>query len=123
MAEVWPPEVGTKQLRGLFQVFKANHQIHYVAQDVPQQVFPTRITLFRSRDEVRPEGALGDDQLSEILRDAAWGWGQFSEEPVEVHVVPGDHITMMTDPHVQVLAERLKACLNQVCDVTQPQEL
>jgi thioesterase domain-containing protein len=38
-------------------------------------------------------------------------------------VVPGDHITMMTEPHVQVLAERLKACLNQVCDVTQPQEL
>ncbi|HEX2242874.1 MAG TPA: hypothetical protein VHK27_06405, partial [Gammaproteobacteria bacterium] len=43
---------------------------------------------------------------------AAWGWDQFSEGPVEVHVVPGDHLTMMTEPHVQVLAERLKACLN-----------
>ncbi|MGH9958316.1 MAG: alpha/beta fold hydrolase, partial [Pyrinomonadaceae bacterium] len=118
MAEVWPPEIGTKQVRGLVQVFKANHQIHYV----PQEVFPTRITLFRS-SEVNPEDIIGDDQISEILRDAAWGWGQFSEEPVEVHVVPGDHITMMTEPHVQVLAERLKACLNQVCDVTQPQEL
>jgi thioesterase domain-containing protein/acyl carrier protein len=112
MAEVWPPEIGTKQVRGLVQVFKANHQIHYV----PQEVFPTRITLFRS-SEVNPEEVIGDDQFSEILRDAAWGWGQFSEEPVEVHVVPGDHITMMTEPHVQVLAERLKACLNQVCDV------
>ncbi|MBA3570626.1 MAG: hypothetical protein H0W34_01355 [Pyrinomonadaceae bacterium] len=118
MAEVWPPEIGTRQVRGLVQVFKANHQIHYV----PQEVFPTRITLFRS-SEVNPEDVIGDDQISEILRDAAWGWGQFSEEPVEVHVVPGDHITMMTEPHVQVLAERLKACLNQGCDVTQPQEL
>ncbi|HZA25858.1 MAG TPA: alpha/beta fold hydrolase, partial [Dehalococcoidia bacterium] len=71
MAEVWPPEIGTKQVRGLVQVFKANHQIHYV----PQEVFPTRITLFRS-SEVNPEDDIGNDQISEVLRDAALGWGQ-----------------------------------------------
>ena len=120
MAGVWSPEIETKQLRGFIQVSKANQQIHYV----PQEVFPTRITLFRSSGtRVNPEDDIGDDQLSEILRDVALGWGQFSEEPVEVHVVPGGHITMLDEPHVQVLAERLKACLNQVCDVTQPQEL
>jgi thioesterase domain-containing protein len=118
MAGVWSPEIEAKQLRGFVQVSKVAHQIYYV----PQEVFPTRITLFRS-SEVIPEDDIGDDQLSEILRDAAWGWGQFSEEPVEVHVVPGRHVTMLDEPHVQVLAERLKACLNQVCDVTQPQEL
>jgi thioesterase domain-containing protein len=117
VAEVWSPEIGTRELRGFVQVSKANRQIHYV----PQEVFPTRITLFRSSDN--PGDDIGDDQLSEIERDAALGWGQFSEGPVEVHVVPGDHLTMMFEPHVQVLAERLKACLNQVCDVTQPQEL
>ena len=108
MAEVLPPETGTKQVRGLVQVWKANYQTHYVPQEV---VFPTRITLFQA-SKVNPEEAIGDDQPSEILRDAAWGWGQFSEEPVEVHVIPGDHLTMMTEPYVQVLAERLKAYLN-----------
>jgi thioesterase domain-containing protein len=108
MAEVLPPETGTKQVRGLVQVWKANYQTHYVPQEV---VFPTRITLFQA-SKVNPEEAIGDDQPSEILRDAAWGWDQFSEEPVEVHVIPGDHLTMMTEPYVQVLAERLKACLN-----------
>lgn len=51
------------------------------------------------------------------------GWDQFSEEPGEIHVVPGDHLTMITEPYVQILAERLKAYLNEVCDVRQPQEL
>ncbi|MGH9908864.1 MAG: alpha/beta fold hydrolase, partial [Pyrinomonadaceae bacterium] len=131
MAGVWSPEIETKEFRGFIQVPKAHNQIHYV----PQEVFPTRITLFRSSEVNREDEILakqilkadgkvgGDDQLPEVLRDAAWGWGQFSEEPVEVHVVPGDHMTMLDEPHVQVLAERLKACLNQVCDVTQPQEL
>ncbi len=31
---------------------------------------------------------------------------------LEVHTVPGDHITMLAEPHVQVLAERLNACLD-----------
>jgi thioesterase domain-containing protein len=57
------------------------------------------------------------------MREPTWGWGPFAAGPVAVHWVPGDHITMMTKPHVQVLAERLKACLNQVCDVRQPQEI
>jgi thioesterase domain-containing protein len=42
---------------------------------------------------------------------------------VAVHWVPGDHITMMKKPYVQELADRLRACLNEVCDVRQPQEL
>jgi thioesterase domain-containing protein len=43
----------------------------------------------------------------------AWGWDQFSEEPVEIHTVLGSHRTMMTEPYVRVLAERLKAYLNE----------
>jgi hypothetical protein len=31
-----------------------------------------------------------------------------------IHDVAGDHITMMTEPHVQVLAERLRTCLSSL---------
>jgi thioesterase domain-containing protein len=41
------------------------------------------------------------------------GWDQVSSEPVETYSVPGDHITMMTEPHVRVLAEKLRACLDK----------
>ncbi|MBC6481288.1 MAG: hypothetical protein GDA56_29520 [Hormoscilla sp. GM7CHS1pb] len=54
------------------------------------------------------------DELSEILQDPTWGWNKFSPDPVEVHFVPGNHETMMTNPHVQVLAERLLVSLDQI---------
>ena len=105
---VLPPKVGIAQVRGLVQVFKANSQIHYL----PQKVYPTRITLFRS-SEVHPEDAANNMLSETITQDLAWGWNKFSTESVEVHFVPGDHITMMTNPHVRVLAEQLKTCIEQ----------
>jgi amino acid adenylation domain-containing protein len=107
MVNLLPPEAETTQIHGLVQVFKANHQAHYV----PQEVYPTRITLLRASEVHLEEAA--SDELSEILRHPTWGWGELSAEPVEIHVVPGDHITMMTEPHVQVLAEQLRICLNR----------
>ena len=46
--------------------------------------------------------------------DPTWGWSRFSQKPLELHVIPGDHYTMMIEPNVQILAEKLKACLDQV---------
>jgi hypothetical protein len=32
---------------------------------------------------------------------------------VEIHQVPGDHLSMFQEPHVQVLAEKLRACIDK----------
>ncbi|MFP4411180.1 non-ribosomal peptide synthetase [Coleofasciculus sp.] len=103
-----PPEAGLKQVRGLVQVFKANYQ----ASDsyVPQEVYPTRVAFFRA-SEVYSEDSVSNES-SQIRQEPTWGWNQLAAEPVELHVVPGDHITMFAEPHVQVLAERLKFCLD-----------
>jgi thioesterase domain-containing protein len=77
------------------QVFKANHQTHYV----PHEVYPNQITVFPASEQ--------------FCDDPAMGWDQVSSEPVETYSVPGDHITMVTEPHVQVLAEKLRACLDK----------
>jgi len=104
MANWLPPFASIKQLRGLLQVFKANSQTHYV----PQEVYSTPISLFCA-DEI-----LSDERLSEEIRpEPTWGWQPFTAEPVEVHVIPGNHFTMMTKPHVKVLAERLVSCLEK----------
>ncbi|NEP41497.1 MAG: hypothetical protein F6K35_20605, partial [Okeania sp. SIO2H7] len=55
------------------------------------------------------EGAL--EVLGEITSDQTWGWNQLSSQPVEVYMAPGSHITMLSEPHVMVLAEKLKFCL------------
>jgi thioesterase domain-containing protein len=41
------------------------------------------------------------------------GWSEWASGGVEVHVVPGNHANLMYEPHVEVLAEKLTACLNQ----------
>jgi len=90
-----PPDVGVEQARR----FLAVHQGHNRAtlRYVPQP-YPGKITLFR----VQGPG------------DPALGWDRWAQEGVEVHEVPGEHSSMVLDPHVQVLAERLRACLDGV---------
>ena len=42
------------------------------------------------------------------------GWGDLTTEKVEIHEVPGDHLSMVHKPHVKKLAKRLKACLDNI---------
>ncbi|MGF1481220.1 MAG: amino acid adenylation domain-containing protein, partial [Cyanophyceae cyanobacterium] len=95
-----PPEAGTTQVRGLIQVYRANCQASY---ELPPEIIPTRIVLLAT------ENAAGGASTPE---EPTWGWSRFASDPVELHIVPGDHLTMFTPPHVQVLAQRLRSCLD-----------
>jgi thioesterase domain-containing protein/acyl carrier protein len=65
---------------------------------VPKK-YPGRITLFWPEDdEEKPE-------------DAAACWSKVARE-VELHVLPGDHITCITK-HAAVLAQKLQTCLTK----------
>jgi aspartate racemase len=68
------------------------------------QVFPGRVTLFRSREQIIGVSSYGDPQL---------GWGELAAGGLEFHDIPGTHLGMLQEPHVQVLAEKLKACLDK----------
>jgi thioesterase domain-containing protein len=43
--------------------------------------------------------------------DPAMGWREIAAYGVELHEVPGNHFTMIREPNVLVLAERLQDCL------------
>ncbi len=45
--------------------------------------------------------------------DPTMQWTGLAAEGVDVHVVPGDHLTMLRKPHVQVLADTLARCIDQ----------
>ncbi|MBC6453895.1 MAG: hypothetical protein GDA43_12380 [Hormoscilla sp. SP5CHS1] len=92
----------------MFYLFTEQAVTYYA----PTEVRKTPITLFRAREFHSVK--MLPDELSEILQDPTWGWNKFSPDPVEVHFVPGNHETMMTNPHVQVLAERLGVSLDQI---------
>jgi thioesterase domain-containing protein len=62
-----------------------------------------RITLFRVAAKPSPRKP-----------DPFAGWAGFAADGLDVHEVAGGHNTMMREPHVQSLAERLLASLERV---------
>lgn len=106
-ANLLPRGGGIHQVSGLVQVFRAVSRIQYL----PREAQLTPITLLRA-SESNSEDAFNDSLA--LPQDPTWGWSRFAAGRVEVHTVPGDHITMMAEPHVRGLAERLSACLAQV---------
>jgi amino acid adenylation domain-containing protein len=53
------------------------------------------------------------DWMFRACQDRRLGWAEIAVNGLEVHVVPGDHISMLEPPHVDVLATKLKACLQK----------
>jgi len=64
--------------------------------------YPGKVIVFRAMDR---------EQFEAYDTDPQFGWGELAVGGLEVHDVPGDHIGILKEPHVQVLAERLRECL------------
>jgi aspartate racemase len=80
-------------------IVEANQKL---ASDYALQVYPGKVTLFRASDQ-----AVRYDQVSDL------GWSAMAVGGVEIHQVPGDHLGMFQEPHVQMLAEKLRACIDK----------
>ncbi|KAB8318928.1 amino acid adenylation domain-containing protein [Tolypothrix campylonemoides VB511288] len=70
------------------------------------QPYPNRLTVFRVADELRvkDEGYILDPNM---------GWKELAVGGLEFHYVPGDHLSMLEEPHVKSLAEKLQARIAQ----------
>lgn len=85
----------------LVNVFEAN--VRAMASYKPRN-YPGRITLFNA-------GEPSDKEQS----DPTKGWNLLAAE-VEAQFIPGNHYTMLREPHVKVLASLLSASLDQAND-------
>ncbi|MGH2367259.1 MAG: thioesterase domain-containing protein, partial [Chloroflexota bacterium] len=45
--------------------------------------------------------------------DPTWGWSKLARGGVEVHDIPGAHMTLLQPPHVETVAATLSACLDR----------
>jgi thioesterase domain-containing protein len=99
IAELVPPDMGALQMRDLSRVFMANAR---AAEAYAPPAYGGRVVLFKAGERPAPTAA-----------DVDLGWGGLCAQGAQVHVVPGDHYTMLRPPHVQVLAERLGVCLEE----------
>jgi amino acid adenylation domain-containing protein len=82
-------------------VLRNTKEINYqAAREYVLQSYRGRVALFRASDR----SSL--DREDELL-----GWDKFASE-VDLYRVPGDHVNMVNEPNVRVLAEKLKQCLD-----------
>jgi thioesterase domain-containing protein/acyl carrier protein len=88
--------------------------IRRAVQAYVPQVYPGQVTLFRASEPPMGWYYMGrefptpDDWYN---RDPQYGWGNLAGE-VECHDVSGEHGTMLKEPHVAGLTEKLRAGLD-----------
>ena len=106
-----PHDYDLVQARRLLHIYKTNVE---ALRNYRPRSYSGRVTLFRAHETPSPNNfdsrAFDSSARSDV--EPTLGWSALSLQPVEVHEVPGDHISMMTEPHVQALAARLKDSLN-----------
>jgi thioesterase domain-containing protein/acyl carrier protein len=96
-AGVVPSDMTLVEFRKLFDTFKINADT--LRRYRPGE-YQGRITLFCGRDDVG---------VAEPLKD----WETFATEGVDVHIVPGDHFSMIREPNVQALGAELGNCIDE----------
>jgi len=94
-----PAELDVSQARRFVTLLRSDLR---ASQNYRLHLYPGRITFFRA-----------SESLAGTSPDPTSGWSEWASGGVEVHAVPGNHATLMYEPHVEVLAEKLTACLNQ----------
>ena len=99
LVESGTPAALVQQILGaLKRLFHAHVRL---ASDYRVRPYPGQITLFRP-SEAPFLVPTTDDR----------GWGKLADA-VEVHFVPGQHHSMVKEPHVRVLARKLRSCARQ----------
>ncbi len=77
------------------------------------QLYPGRVTLLRaSQPALFPKLYLPTSE-DWYNRDTQHGWSEVVGKGLDLHDVPGDHFSIFEEPHVQVLAEKLRTCLDE----------
>jgi thioesterase domain-containing protein/aryl carrier-like protein len=70
------------------------------------------IVMFRASEA---DDGIDAASMPEALEPAR-GWEAIAHAPVHVEWIPGSHLTLVTEPHVRVLAARLAAWIGRVAD-------
>ncbi|MFN6563898.1 MAG: amino acid adenylation domain-containing protein [Nostoc sp. ChiSLP01] len=109
MANMLPPNAEISQLNNIVQAYK--NSCLCLVDYVPKQLYPDKLTVIRANEDLADDP--NSDLASEISDDSSLGWSEFCSQPVNIHFVLGNHVSIMVEPHVQVLARQLKVCIKE----------
>ncbi len=89
-------EIGSFE-RNLRRVYEANSKAE---QYYKPKIYPGKITLLWS-----------SETTTRSYLDRRLHWSELAGGGLEVHAIPGDHMSMIEEPHVNVLAARLQSVI------------
>ncbi|AUT03205.1 non-ribosomal peptide synthetase [Nostoc sp. CENA543] len=100
-AKIFPPGVERQNNRRILDVLVGTLKATYTYQ---RQPYPGKVTVFRAREKhiMAPDPTLVWVELFSVM----------AAEEINIIDVSGNHYSFVLEPHVQVLAQRLKTCLN-----------
>jgi amino acid adenylation domain-containing protein len=87
----------------LVKVLDCNVQ---AAKEYQPQIFAGKATLFWS-----------EYQSWYIKKHPTLGWGDLLTDGLDMQQIPGNHTTLMQEPHVRVLAEKLKSSIQEAAEL------
>jgi len=94
---IFPSGFDLKQLHDLFKVYRSNNEAVLAYRP---RACSAPLVLFRAAETM-------DDELT----DTTYGWSHLAEGSLEIEVVRGNHFTMLDEPHVSLLAQKLRVHL------------
>ncbi|MBE9008373.1 amino acid adenylation domain-containing protein [Fortiea sp. LEGE XX443] len=102
-AKIFPPGVERQNNRRILDVLVGTLKATYAYK---RQPYPGKVTVFRAREKhiMAPDPTLVWVELFSVM----------AAEEINIVDVPGNHYTFVLEPHVEVLAQHLKACLDEV---------
>ena len=98
-------EVAGRGLPATLRSFKVEEAHFRALKHYTVGAYSGRVTLMRAVDL---------KQGIATIKDAALGWDKVAPEGLEIHDVPGWHLTIFEEPNVQVLAEKVQLVLADV---------
>jgi aspartate racemase len=100
-----PEDVTPHRFRKLMRM----HARNYVAERGYQPgIYPGKIIYFRASAGVSEPAMVA---ASPNLPELSLGWSALTSQEIQVHIVPGNHTSMLEEPNVQTLAAYLRRYL------------
>lgn len=89
-----------------YQLFKAH--IQAMRNYVPQ-VYTQEINLIKAGEIITHDF----ESVEFHSDDSLLGWGKYSQKPINMIDIPGNHFSIFNEPHIQELAKQLKILLER----------
>ena len=104
-------EIGIDLAHKLVQIVQCN--LRALAHYCPQNVIRIPLTVYRAT-EVELSVYQNFMTSEKILNDPVWGWDQVSLSFPNIHWIEGDHFSIMIEPNVKILGQKLNNYLRDI---------